>query len=204
MTVIARISVLAVIVSGLGACVGEASTDALRGEPIVVDHRDAVGSASAALSLDDPCPIVGMRVCTAEYENTMYRCGYSICEEWGYSWDLAHECGEAYRASARNDCGAVQTERDLWCSGRVDPTSIPECYRPGGGCCGDRNAGSASGGGGGGGWGDFGGGDSGGGGGGGRGSCTWCDCQGSWSEYHGDVCGNSGSELVDACWDSCI
>jgi uncharacterized membrane protein YgcG len=40
-------------------------------------------------------------------------------------------------------------------------------------------------------------------GGGGGGTCTWCDCTSESGEYHGAVCGDTVTELIDECWGSC-
>ena len=35
------------------------------------------------------------------------------------------------------------------------------------------------------------------------GSCTWCDCTSESDEFHGMVCGDTPTEIIDACWGSC-
>jgi hypothetical protein len=35
------------------------------------------------------------------------------------------------------------------------------------------------------------------------GSCTWCDCTSESGEYHGAVCGDTVTELIEECWGSC-
>ena len=97
-------------------------------------------------------------------------------------------------------CQAADNEHRLWCTttGIVDPSTIPNCWLPGGSCCCAAGYGCtlASGGGGGsstptyptggGGW-----------------SCVPCNCYGEYTSYEGYACGRDVSEMTSSCWSSC-
>ncbi len=189
------------IASVLAGCMGEVSSPT--NGAMTIDRR-ASGESHAALVGEDPCDLTGLYVCTAEYEDAMYECGYDGCIEMGADPITAQECGDSYRRSAENDCGYVADERYLWCTGAVDPSTISACWQPGGACCCDEFPETC-------GDDDVSDGPTTSGGGGGDydqqpdapPSCTWCSCIGDYTEWSGEVCGSDTTELVQDCWNSC-
>jgi|GEM_PF-7002668 len=124
--------------------------------------------------------LVGMNVCDPAYLDAMYRCGYESCREMGNSEEDSQWCGERMAEGAARDCDLVERERELCASGRADPASCVNIPPPGGGSPPPPPPPPPSGG--------------------GEEGCSWCDCYGEATEYHGYVC---STDQVSECWYSC-
>ena len=140
-----------------------------------------VGSASQALT-DDDCGVTGMNVCDETYWDALWLCYYDWCKANGADEATADQCGNGGYQSGQNDCSAVTGEQQLCSSGLVDPTTCSTGTGGTGG--GDTTGGTDTGGGGG-------------------STCTNCDCYGGTTDFHGQVCGSSATELVSECDSSC-
>jgi hypothetical protein len=175
------ILVISSIAFALAACSPEANDSASHSSGLVFHKKNSGGSenvGSTKQALDDAtCPdVVGMSVCDPAVPGLWYQCLYQWALSVGNTEDVARQIGQKAADSASNDCAAIQAE---WQLCRDGITAAP-CAAGPGHTAGESAPGGNTG-----------------------ETCTNCDCYGEYTDFHGLVCGDTATKLVDDCYNSC-